>query len=42
MGDIGGRRGAVGEDAWISHPRKLHSVLDWLAARQQGGEADRK
>jgi trehalose 6-phosphate phosphatase len=33
---IGGRRGAVGEDAWIPHPKKLHSVLDWLAARQQG------
>jgi trehalose-phosphatase len=32
---IGGRRGAAGEDAWIPHPKKLHSVLEWLAARQQ-------
>jgi trehalose-phosphatase len=39
---VGGRRGAVGEDAWIPHPKKLHSVLDWLAARQQDGEADLK
>jgi len=39
---IGGRRGAVGEDAWIPHPKKLHSVLDWLAARQQDGEDDLK
>ena len=39
---IGGRRGAAGEDAWIPHPKKLHSILDWLAARQQGGETDRK
>jgi len=39
---IGGRRGEVGEDAWIPHPKKLHSVLDWLAARHEGGEADLK
>jgi len=39
---IGGRRGAAGEDAWISHPKKLHSVLNWLAARQQGRETDIK
>jgi trehalose 6-phosphate phosphatase len=32
---IGGRRGAAGEDAWIAHPKKLHSLLDWLAARQE-------
>ncbi len=37
---IGGRRGAAGEDAWIPHPKNLHSVLDWLAARQEGGETD--
>ena len=30
---IGGRRGAPGEDAWISHPKTLHSLLDWLAVR---------
>jgi trehalose-phosphatase len=34
---IGGRRGVAGEDAWISHPRNLHSILDWLAARRQDG-----
>jgi trehalose 6-phosphate phosphatase len=34
---IGGRRGVAGEDAWISHPRNLHSTLDWLAARRQDG-----
>jgi len=39
-GTSAGRRGAVGEDARISQPKKLHSVLDWLAAREQGGEAD--
>jgi trehalose-phosphatase len=39
---IGGRRGAVGEDAWTPHPKKLHSVLDWLASRQQSGETDLK
>lgn len=35
---IGGRRGVAGEDAWIPHPKKLHSVLSWLAARLQGGD----
>jgi trehalose-phosphatase len=34
---VGGRRGVAGEDAWIPHPRNLHSILDWLAARRQGG-----
>ncbi|HSF66412.1 MAG TPA: trehalose-phosphatase [Nitrospiraceae bacterium] len=34
---IGGRRGTAGEDAWMSDPKKLHSVLDWLSARRQDG-----
>jgi len=37
---IGGRRGAAGEDAWISHPKQLHAVLGWLATRHQRGEPD--
>ena len=32
---IGGRRGVAGEDAWIPHPRNLHSILDWLVARRE-------
>ena len=35
---IGGRRGAIGEDARLPHPHKLHSLLDWLAARQENDE----
>ena len=35
---IGGRRGVAGEAAWIPHPRNLHSILEWLAARREGGE----
>lgn len=37
---IGGRRGAAGEDAWIPHPRKLHSILAWLAARPHVGRPE--
>ena len=39
---IGGRRGAAGEDAWMPHPKKLHSMLGRLAARQQTGNNDFK
>ena len=39
---IGGRRGTAGEDARIPHPKTLHSLLDWLAARNPGGETDSK
>ena len=35
---IGGRRGAAGEDAWMSHPKTLHALLDWLAVRPQDRE----
>ena len=31
---IGGRRGTAGEDAWVSHPKKLLLILEWLATRQ--------
>lgn len=30
---VGGRRGVAGEDAWVSHPKMLQSVLEWLATK---------
>jgi len=35
---VGGRRGLAGENAWVSDPSRLGSLLDWLSARVEGVE----
>ena len=35
---VGGRRGVSGEDAWVSGPKAMESLLHWLAAKIEGVE----
>lgn len=35
---VGGRPGVAGEDARVAHPKRLHSLLAWLAARLEDAE----
>lgn len=35
---VGGRRGVSGEDAWVSGPKAVESLLHWLAAKIEGVE----
>jgi len=37
---VGGRRGKAGEDAWVSGPNRLASLLRWLTARMNRLERD--
>ncbi len=37
---VGGRRGVAGEDAWLSSPNRLESLLCWLSARVNDAERD--
>lgn len=35
---VGGRRGVAGEDAWLSSPEAVASLLRWLLAQVEAGE----
>ncbi len=39
---VGGRRGLAGENAWVSDPSRLDSLLDWLSARVARAEGVEK